>query len=64
MPPALEQDVKAILNHMLLKQDQWAPRVAYLHYKKYAEVADQKRSRADDAARAIRNMSGAQLPGP
>jgi len=61
LPAALEQDVTAIMNHMRLKQDGWEARVAYQHYEQDAKVVDEKRSVADDAARAIRHTSGVRL---
>ncbi|MEO8673624.1 MAG: rhomboid family intramembrane serine protease [Tahibacter sp.] len=64
LPAAFEQDVAAILNHMHLEQDQWESRVAYLHYEDDERVADEKGSRADNVARAIRKMSGIRLSVP
>jgi len=60
----LEPDAAAMLDHLRDKQGEWEPRVAYSHYEHWRDEADKKRSQANDAARAIRDMRGARLLAP
>jgi hypothetical protein len=64
LPQDLEQDATGILNHLHYEQGGWESRVAYRHYELLEKEADEKRSRAYDAARAIRDMPGARLLAP
>jgi len=64
LPRELAEDAAAMRSHLRYKQDEWEPRVAYQHYERLEKDADQKRSRANDAARAIRDMPGARLLAP
>lgn len=64
LPRDLEQDANAILNELHHSQRDWESSVAYRHYELAEKDVDQKRSRADDAAQAIRDMPGVRLLAP
>jgi len=64
LPAPLDQDAKAILKHVQHKHEEWQSRVDYVHYERDEKAAEQARSRADDAARAIRRTSGGRLSAP
>ncbi|HEX6834194.1 MAG TPA: rhomboid family intramembrane serine protease [Rudaea sp.] len=55
LPAALDQDAKAIGAHLRAREQEWEARVAYQHYQQWRKEADEKRSRADAAARAIKD---------
>lgn len=61
VPQDFKEDVAAILHFLTVRQEYWELRIASRQYDQRKEDARTKDHLANDAARAIRNSSGARL---